>query len=63
MGELSEHLWGLEARNAAVANSYYTCAINRVGDEQFDNGQSYGHFFGASYITAPDGQRTPVIFR
>lgn len=31
VGELSEPLWGIEARNAAIANSYYTFAINRVG--------------------------------
>lgn len=31
VGNLSEPLWGIEARNAAVANSYFTCAINRVG--------------------------------
>lgn len=24
-------MWGIEARNAAIANSYFTCAINRVG--------------------------------
>lgn len=28
---LSEPLWHVEARNAAIANSYFTCAINRVG--------------------------------
>ena len=27
----SEPLWPIEARNAAIANSYFTCAINRVG--------------------------------
>ena len=27
----SEPLWPIEARCAAVANSYFTCAINRVG--------------------------------
>jgi beta-ureidopropionase len=31
LGTFSEPLWPIEARNAAVANSYYTCAINRVG--------------------------------
>lgn len=31
VGGLSEHLWFIEARNAAIANSYFTCAINRVG--------------------------------
>ncbi len=27
----SESLWPIEARNAAIANSYFTVAINRVG--------------------------------
>lgn len=33
VGGLSEPLWGIEARNAAIANSYFTVAINRVGTE------------------------------
>ena len=28
-------MWPIEARNAAIANSYFTCAINRVGTETF----------------------------
>ena len=35
MGELSEPLWGVEARNAAIANSVFVGAINRVGTEVF----------------------------
>jgi predicted amidohydrolase len=31
VGALSEPMWGIEARNAAIANTYYTVAINRVG--------------------------------
>jgi len=31
IGKISEHLWPIEARNAAIANSYYTFATNRVG--------------------------------
>lgn len=31
VGALSEPLWPIEARNAAIANSYFTCGINRVG--------------------------------
>lgn len=27
----SESLWPIEARNAAIANHCFTCAINRVG--------------------------------
>ncbi|XP_003248687.2 beta-ureidopropionase [Acyrthosiphon pisum] len=67
---LSETLWGIEARTAAVANSYFSCAINRVGTEifpsEFTSGdgkpahKNFGHFYGSSYITAPDGSRTPV---
>lgn len=71
IGCLSEPLWGIEARCAAVANSYYTFAINRVGTEKFPNeftsgdGKKahgdLGHFYGSSYVTGPDGTRTPVI--
>ena len=67
---LSEPLWGIEARNAAIANSYFTCAINRVGTEHFPNEftsgngkpahKNFGHFYGSSYVAAPDGSRTPV---
>ncbi|GAB6028686.1 Beta-ureidopropionase [Chamberlinius hualienensis] len=70
---LSEPLWHIEARNAAVANSYFTCAINRVGTEVFANEFSsgdgrpahkeLGHFYGSSYVTAPNGFRTPGLSR
>ncbi|XP_053611873.1 uncharacterized protein LOC128676014 [Plodia interpunctella] len=70
---LSEHLWAIEARNAAIANSYFTCAINRVGTEKFPNEftsgdgkpahKEFGHFYGSSYVTAPDGTRTPGLSR
>lgn len=73
VGELSEPLWGIEARNAAIANSYFTCAINRVGTEKFPNEftsgdgrpahQEFGHFYGSSYVAAPDGSRTPGLSR
>ncbi|XP_028134593.1 beta-ureidopropionase [Diabrotica virgifera virgifera] len=73
IGGLSEPLWGVEARNAAIANSYYTCAINRVGTEVFQNeftsgnGQpahkDFGHFYGSSYVTAPNGSRTHGLSR
>lgn len=72
-GGLSEHLWGLEARTAAVANSYFTCAINRVGTEvfptEFSSGDGrpphndFGHFYGSTYVTGPDGTRTPGLSR
>lgn len=70
---LSEPLWPIEARNAAIANSYFTCAINRVGTEEFPNEftsgdgkpahKKFGHFYGSSYIAAPDGRRTPGLSR
>ena len=68
VGALSEPLWSIEARCAAIANSYYTCSINRVGTEIFPNEftsgdgapahREFGHFYGSSYVTAPDGART-----
>jgi len=70
---LSEPFWFVEARNAAMANSYFTCAINRVGTEVFPNEFSsadgrpahrdFGHFYGSSYVAAPDGSRTPGLSR
>lgn len=70
---LSESLWPIEARNAAIANSYFTCAINRVGTEEFPNEftsgdgkpahKKFGHFYGSSYVAAPDGRRTPGLSR
>lgn len=73
IGEMSEPLWGIEARNAAIANCYYTCAINRVGTEIFDNEftsgdgkpahKDFGHFYGSSYVAAPNGTRSPGLSR
>jgi len=73
VGALSEPLWSIEARNAAIANSYFTCAINRVGTEVFPNEftsgdgkpahKDFGHFYGSSYVAAPDGRRTPGLSR
>ncbi|KAL7061018.1 hypothetical protein AAHC03_09956 [Spirometra sp. Aus1] len=70
---LSESLWPIEARNAAIANSYFTVAINRVGTEVFPNEftsgdgkpahKDFGHFFGSSYVAGPDGSRTPGLDR
>lgn len=67
---ITEPLWGVEARNAAVVNNYFTVSINRVGTERFANefttanGRGarnlFGPFYGSSYATAPDGVRTPV---
>lgn len=73
VGGLSEPMWPIEARNAAIANSYFTCAINRVGTETFPNEftsadgrpahRDFGHFYGSSYVAAPDGSRTPALSR
>lgn len=73
VGALSEPLWPIEARNAAIANSYFTCAINRVGTETFPNEftsgdgkpshKDFGHFYGSSYFSGPDGSRTPGLSR
>uniref|UniRef100_A0A182INP9 Uncharacterized protein n=1 Tax=Anopheles atroparvus TaxID=41427 RepID=A0A182INP9_ANOAO len=73
VGGLSEPLWGIEARNAAIANSFFTVAINRVGTEVFPNEftsgnglpahKDFGPFYGSSYVAAPDGSRTPGLSR
>ncbi|XP_060700073.1 beta-ureidopropionase isoform X1 [Hemiscyllium ocellatum] len=73
VGTLSEPMWPIEARNAAIAHHCFTCAINRVGTECFKNeftsgdGQKahheFGHFYGSSYVAAPDGSRTPGLSR
>lgn len=73
VGALSEPMWPIEARCAAIANHYFTCGINRVGTESFPNeftsgdGKSahkdFGHFYGSSYVAAPDGTRTPGLSR
>lgn len=70
---LSEPLWAIEARNAAIANSVFVAGINRVGTEsyphEFTSGDGrpahmdFGPFYGSSYITAPDGSRTPGLSR
>merc|ERR1712150_6615 len=73
VGALSEPMWGIEGRNAAIANAVYTCNINRVGTEHFDNEftsangkpahKDFGHFYGSSYVASPDGSRTPGLSR
>ncbi|RZF37384.1 hypothetical protein LSTR_LSTR009735 [Laodelphax striatellus] len=73
VGGLSEPLWGIEARNAAIANGYFACAINRVGTETFPNEftsadgkpahRDFGHFYGSSYVAAPDGSRSSSLSR
>ncbi|KAK8659710.1 hypothetical protein V6N13_029904 [Hibiscus sabdariffa] len=60
VGELSEPLWPIEARNATIANSYFFGSINRVGTEIFPNpftsgdgnpqNSYFGHFYGFSHF-------------
>jgi len=73
VGGLSEPMWPIEARNAAISNSYFVAAINRVGTEHFPNEftsadgkpahKDFGHFYGSSYVAAPDASRTPSLSR
>jgi beta-ureidopropionase len=73
VGALSEPLWPIEARNASIANTYFVGAINRVGTETFPNAftsgdgqpahKDFGHFYGSSYVSNPDGSRTPGLSR
>jgi beta-ureidopropionase len=50
---VSQYLWELEQPAHAVANGYYTAAINRVGVET-DFGP--GKFYGSSYFCNPRGK-------
>uniref|UniRef100_A0A2I2YUF2 Beta-ureidopropionase n=1 Tax=Gorilla gorilla gorilla TaxID=9595 RepID=A0A2I2YUF2_GORGO len=66
IGALSESLWPIEARNAAIANHCFTCAINRVGTvspEVWLGRGDFGYFYGSSYVAAPDSSRTPGLSR
>jgi len=73
VGLLSEPMWSIEARNAAIANNYFVGAINRVGTEHYPNEftsadgkaahKDLGHFYGSSYIAAPDASRTSGLSR
>ena len=50
---LSQYLWKLEQPAAAVANTYFVGAINRVGSEAPWN---IGKFYGTSYFVNPRGE-------
>lgn len=73
VGALSEPLWPIEARCASIANNYFVAAINRIGTETFPNAftsgdgrpahRDFGHFYGSSYVGAPNGARTPGLSR
>lgn len=66
-------MWGIEGRNAAIANSYFVASINRVGTEtfprEFTSGdgkpahKDFGHFYGSSYVAGPDASRCPSLSR
>ncbi|CAL5377666.1 unnamed protein product [Camellia sinensis] len=71
--QFSEQMWPVEARNAAIANSYFVGSINRVGNEVFPNPftsgdgkpqhTDFGHFYGSSHFSAPDGSCAPSLSR
>lgn len=73
VGALSEPMWAIEARSASIFFNYFTVCNNRIGTEQYPNaftsgnGQpahsDFGHFYGSSYIAAPDAARTPGLSR
>jgi len=73
VGALSEPMWAIEARNAAIANNYFVGSINRVGTESFPNEftsgngkpahKDFGAFYGSSYVSGPDASRTPSLSR
>ena len=50
---LSQYLWKLEQPAAAVANTYFVGAINRVGTEA---PWGIGKFYGSSYFVDPRGK-------
>jgi len=73
VGGLSEPMWGVEGRNASMTSNYFVACINRVGTETFPNEftsadgkpahKDFGHFYGSSYVGAPDASRTPSLSR
>ena len=73
VGALSEPMWCIEARNAAIANNYYVGGINRVGTESFPNEftsadgkpahKDFGAFYGSTYLANPNASRTPGLSR
>lgn len=70
---LSEPLWWTEQACNAVATSTFVGQINRVGTElmpnEFTSGdgrpahRDFGHFYGTTMLTLPDGTRTPPLSR
>jgi len=72
-GSLSDRMWFIEGRNAAVANSFFTVTIDRVGTEVFKNEftsadgkkahKDMGPFYGSTYLATPEGFRSPGMPR
>lgn len=70
---LSEPLWWTEQAANAVATSTFVGQINRVGTEtmphEYTSGdrqpahKDFGHFYGTTMLTLPDGSRTPPLSR
>lgn len=70
---LSENLWWTEQACNAVATSTFVGQINRVGTEVMPNAftsgdgkpahSDFGHFYGTTMLTLPDGSRTPPLSR
>lgn len=60
VGALSEPMWSIEGRCAAIANNYFVAGNNRVGTEIFPNEftsgggkparKDFGHFYGNRII-------------
>jgi len=73
VGALSEPMWAIEARAASIFFNFFSVVNNRIGTEQYPNeftsanGQpahkDFGHFYGSSYVAAPDAARTPSLSR
>lgn len=73
VGALSEPMWAIEARAASIFFNFFSVVNNRIGTEQYPNeftsanGQpahkDFGHFYGSSYVAAPDAARTPPLSR
>eukprot|EP00929_Paragymnodinium_shiwhaense_P061689 TRINITY_DN30839_c0_g1_i1.p1 TRINITY_DN30839_c0_g1~~TRINITY_DN30839_c0_g1_i1.p1 ORF type:complete len:456 (-),score=140.90 TRINITY_DN30839_c0_g1_i1:377-1744(-) len=73
VGKLSEPMWGIEARAASIFFNFFTVVNNRIGTEEYPNEftsgdgkpahKKFGHFYGSSYIAAPDAARTPGLSR
>eukprot|EP00386_Alphamonas_edax_P008600 GDKI01028076.1.p1 GENE.GDKI01028076.1~~GDKI01028076.1.p1 ORF type:complete len:460 (+),score=120.97 GDKI01028076.1:730-2109(+) len=73
VGALSEPMWAIEGRNAAIANTYFVASTNRVGTETFPNEftsadgkpahKDFGHFYGSAYVAGPDSSRSTGLSR